>query len=548
MDSLQSSAYEYDNNDNKTRESYYNQDGDLIWCNEGYCEILLSYNERNYCIEERLLTRGGRPALHKAGLYSSMTREVDENGRVTAVHFYDEQGKPTYYANDYAEAHYTYDLAGRQIEVSYFDKEGKPMAVRRGFAKKTTTYNTLGLMTEEAYYDVDNNLVDITAGYAKAVYTYDDLGNKITERYLNTADLQVVPEGSAYAYYLMDYDEAGRILSEEYYDALDNPAPNRSGYAAHYAAYTESGHVKEERFIDAEGKPVAVNGYSRRELLEEDAEARTYTMRVMDETQDDASYLETRQTFDRYDRMIRVSYFNKEGNPAIGAEGASTVEKEYTGRGQIALEKYFDADSNATTVNGAYGVAKTYTPFGRIDRETWLDENGNPVPNVNGYAAMSYEYDLTNASKVEKYILRYYDADGNPCTDNIGAYGKSILYYPVTRVHEVTYLDEDGKPANTTKGYAAMQYEEDENGNRTWEGYFDKNQGQANCDEGYFSKESEYDSAGRLISERYLDRHNKLTNNAEGVAGWNGYYDAEGNLIITSKYDQDRNALPADAQ
>ena len=52
----------------------------------------------------------------------------------------------------------------------------------------------------------------------------------------------------------------------------------------------------------------------------------------------------------------------------------------------------------------------------------------------------------------------------------------------------------------------------------------------------------------RLISERYLDRYNKLTNNAEGVAGWNGYYDAEGNLIITSKYDQERNALPIEDQ
>ena len=57
-----------------------------------------------------------------------------------------------------------------------------------------------------------------------------------------------------------------------------------------------------------------------------------------------------------------------------------------------------------------------------------------------------------------------------------------------------------------------------------------------------------YDSTGRLISERYQDRYNQLTNNTEGVAGWNGYYDGEGNLIITSRYDQDRNALPTDNQ
>ena len=120
----------------------------------------------------------------------------------------------------------------------------------------------------------------------------------------------------------------------------------------------------------------------------------------------------------------------------------------------------------------------------------------------------------------------------------------SSLYYPTTRVHEITYLDEDGKPSNIDKGYAQLQYEEDENGNRTWEGYYDRFGGQTNCNDGYFSCEREYDSAGRLISERYLDRYNKLTNNAEGVAGWNGYYDAEGNLILTNKYNQEREALP----
>ena len=242
--------------------------------------------------------------------------------------------------------------------------------------------------------------------------------------------------------------------------------------------------------------------------------------------------------------MIKISYFNKAGKPVIGIEGASTVEKEYTGRGQLAMERYFDATGEKTAVNGAYGVSIEYTPFGRIAKETWLDKNGNPAPNADGYAARSYEYDLTNAAKVEKYIQRYYDATDEPSADILGAYGISIRYYPNTRVHEVTYLDDEGKPANIKKGYAQLQYEEDENGNRTWEGYFDKFGGQANNDQGYSSKESEYDSAGRLISERYMDRYNKLTNNAEGIAGWNGYYDMEGNLIITSKYDQNREALP----
>ena len=120
------------------------------------------------------------------------------------------------------------------------------------------------------------------------------------------------------------------------------------------------------------------------------------------------------------------------------------------------------------------------------------------------------------------------------------------LYYPVARVHEVTFLGEDGEPADSRDGYAILEYEEDDFGNRTWEGYYDRLHAQINCSKGYFSRESEYDSEGRLIAERYLDFHNKLTNNTEGVAGWNGYYDGDGNLIVTSRYDQNRQALPTE--
>ena len=263
-----------------------------------------------------------------------MTREVDENGRVLAVRFFDEQGRPTFYASDYAEARYVYDLAGRQTEVSYFDTQGKPMMVRRGYARMTTEYNTLGLKTEECYYDVDGNLVDTQMGYAKEVSTYDDLGNRTNVRYLNTAQLQVIPEGSAYAYYLMAYDDAGRILSEEYYDEMDKPTLCRDGYYAHYAEYTEKGRLKEETYLDNENKPVAYNGYSKRELVEEDEENHTYTLRVINETMDDESYIESRQTFDKYDRMIRISYFDKAGQPKTGAEGASTIEMERTSEGR----------------------------------------------------------------------------------------------------------------------------------------------------------------------------------------------------------------------
>ena len=149
---------------------------------------------------------------------------------------------------------------------------------------------------------------------------------------------------------------------------------------------------------------------------------------------------------------------------------------------------------------------------------------------------------------MEKYFLYYLDVNDQRCAAKNGAWGVSTLYYPVTRVHQVSFLDENGKPVTTSDGYAVLEYEEDENGNRTWEGYYDSLGAQVNCAAGYSSVERGYDGEGRLISERYLDRYNKLTNNVNGVAGWNGYYDSEGTLVITNQYDQNRTAVPANNQ
>ena len=542
-------GYAYDNSDNRIRQSYYSKAGELIWGPSGYAEIVYTYDERNHCVEERLLNTNGAPAIHTTGRYSRLTREVEADGRVLSVSYWDASGEPVLYQNDYAVIRYEYDLAGRETSRSFYDRAGNLSASSRAYARKTTAYNELGNVTEEAYYDTEGNLTDTTMGYAKAVYTYDDLGNLTSERYYNTKELGVVPEGSSYAYELMEYDDLSRLISEEYFNELDEYAPSLEGYAIHRIEYADSGRVSLETYLDENQKPIAVGGFSRRELIGEDEEARTYTMRVLNESpEEDQQVLNAIYTYDRYDRVIAISYEDGEGNPVAGPEGASLVTRAYTSRGQVTLEQYFDASGAAFAVDGYYGIRMTYNPYGKLERKIWLDANGDPAENSEGYAAILYDYDLTNSSRVEKEFRYYENAAGGKTAAINGAWGMSILYYPVTRVHEVTFLGENGEPVTTLDGYAILEYEEDENGNRVWEGYYDDIHAQVDCADGYSSVERNYDGEGRMISERYLDHYNKLTNNAEGVAGWNGYYDADGNLVITSRYDQDRIALPADAE
>ena len=497
-------------------------------------------------LERHLYNVDGRPAIHNANQYSWIRYEVDADGRVLSEKYYDVSGEPTLFAGEYAEARYTYDLAGRETSVTYYDRSGALCSCKRGYAKMTTAYNDLGNPTQVAYYDTNNSLTMTTMGYAITAYTYDDLGNMTSESYLTPDDLGAVRSDANYSRVEMEYDEDGKPVSSRYYDEKGNLVNSSEGYAEHVISYSDDWHVQEEYYRDQNGNPVLVTGgYSRRKLIEVNEEDRTYVMSEIDETLgENGANPYVLRTYDHYDRIIKEQYFGGDGTPANGPEGCNTVAKEYTSRGQISLIKYFDANENPVKVGGVYGISSEYNSYANLQQQTWLDQNGSPMLNEAGYASIFYDYDLSNSETVEIKYQYYQGADGTRKAANNGAWGISTLYYPVTHVYEVTYIDQDGNPVTTTDGYASYEYETDDRGNVTWEGYYDAYGRAVNCTNGYASVERGYDEEGRLISERYLDSYNKLINNKEGVAGWNGYYDDNGNLVISNKYDQDRKQLP----
>ena len=538
-------AFEYDNWDNLTRKSYYNKSGELTWCNSGYCEITFTYDERNHCTEEHLFTSQGKPAIHTRDLYSWLRREVDPDGKILSEKYFDTAGNPTSFSGEYAEVRYTYDLAGRETSVSYFDKAVNPCTCLSGYAKVTMAYNTLGNVIEEAYYDTEGNLTDTIMKYAKVVYTYDDLGNMTSERFYDTKQLGVIPNDARYATVLNDYDDKGRLVSEEYLDEFDNPVMNREGYASHFISYSESGLISEEYYLGDDDTPVAIaEGYSRRMLWSENQVDGTYVMSVLNETAtEDDPYAKIIQTYDRYGRPIESEYLKQDDSPAVGPEGSPIVVREYTSRGDVSLIQYFDENRQSIAVNGVYGIRKEYNAYANLERETWLGSDGNPALNDEGYASIWYDYDLSDPTTVEKRFQYYLDEAGQAIKARNGAWGKTILYYPITRIHVVTYIDQESQPVMITDAYAIFEYEEDDHGNWVWEGYYDEAHAQTNCIKGYSSVERVYDNEGRLTSERYLDRYNKLTNNTDGIASWNGYYDEDGNLVITNRYDKDLNPI-----
>ena len=77
---------------------------------------------------------------------------------------------------------------------------------------------------------------------------------------MNGADIATLYTALEFDVSLNMYDDEGRLISEEYIDASDNPVCNKQGFAAHYISYTESGLIQDEYYLNENETPAAVEG------------------------------------------------------------------------------------------------------------------------------------------------------------------------------------------------------------------------------------------------------------------------------------------------
>ena len=85
-------------------------------------------------------------------------------------------------------------------------------------------------------------------------------------------------------------------------------------------------------------------------------------------------------------------------------------------------------------------------------------------------------------------------------------------------------------------GYARVEYEYDENGNKTAEKYFGPTgmPVRPKARRSAAVKTWEYDDEGRLVSERYYDAEGNLFANTSNYAGIDNWYSEDGTVIETT--------------
>ncbi len=217
------------------------------------------------------------------------------------------------------------------------------------------------------------------------------------------------------------------------------------GYAS--AIVTKENKTEVEEYFDNEGKPIS--RYS--------------------------GYYAIRKEYDDFGNVNRITYLDENRQPKMISDGYAIEEYNYNNMNQIVMIKYYDTGRKPiSTVLYGYGRENEYNDKGKISKIIYLDAYGAPAITGRGYAMVERYYYCTsdsNNGKVEREF--YFDEKGIPISLTLGQYGIQKEYNIYGQNIIITYLDADGHPIVTNKGYTTVVHTFKANGNIASEQYFD---------------------------------------------------------------------------
>ena len=497
-----------------------------------------------------------------------MVRDINDQGKVTRVSFFDEKEQPVAQSNGYAVVTREYDAAGHKIRESYYDDSGFPVMLSSGgYASVAYEYDAQGFVSCERYYGTGGERITLENGVSG--YSANNLNKdvKLDEMWLNENDEPVMNSKSGYAHVVRTVDSVGNVARVSYYDENYQPVTLAEGYSIIEMKYNRRRQKIRESYFDENGEAVVAPGLGYASVsYEYDSKGRViaehyYWANGRKITLENgvsswrATYLESGEKGEEI-------WLDRNGEPVINRDlGYAKVTREADGMGNIIRESYYDEYGDPVMLPDGYAaIEREYNALLQKVEERYLDENGKEVlTSVPGYASVQYTYDDLGLVSTE----RYFGPDGNRIALESGVSGYDTVYADPYKKVEERWLDENDRPIiNSEKGYAHVYreldkagnivkvsfYDEeddpvmaggfaivtreyDRNGNLCLESYFDVNGDPVALADGYCAVGFTYDSEGNKLTERYYDKNGRLIENARGYAGVDRTYDKYGNVI-----------------
>ncbi|MCR5565560.1 MAG: VanZ family protein [Clostridiales bacterium] len=259
---------------------------------------------------------------------------------------------------------------------------------------------------------------------------------------------------------------------------------------------TKEGNVIRTDYTDADGKPriAADAGYATRLTVQQnDRETEIFLDDRGERIIQYCGYYGIRREYDAAGNNIRITYLDENDTPTVMALNYAVEERAFNASGQLVSCSFFDTEGNPTlSSDGGFGIRYEYDDKGRRSRITYLDAKGDPMILQSGYCTLVREYYETDGPGTGKARREfYYLPDGTAALLPLGQSGEYTEYDKNGQISLKKYLDADGLPMVTNKGYTSVTYTYYANNSVQSVLYFDINGNPFRMSEGQYGTKDE---------------------------------------------------------
>ncbi len=430
---------QYDEMGRMIRESYEDQQGDLVRMKENVATYQIAYDRKGNIQEVCFEDETGSPCKNANG-YARVVYEYDEAGNQISEAFFDERDIPVINSGGYASSRYEYDEQGNCTLRAYYNTEASLIKLKDGYAMEVMQYDASGNLKESSCYDENGEKVQCADGYYQLTYTYDSKGNCIQEEGYLSAACGIVQ---------YTYNDDNLVIQEKYLKSDGSPGTDENGVFAYQYEYDAQGRWTKLMMLDSAGNPEDAMGYAAREYQYDE---NNNLIRTIDYGKDGVLSQEL-HTYDEKGDRVLTSHLDGAGNPLMTDDGAY-VMRDYNDTGDVIRVSYYDTEGNPyLSHEGCASYVNTVDAMGNVTKVHYFGVDGNPTVAYGGYASGIREYNAQGW----KIRDSFYGLDGK-LIDNEGGSPSIIEYYYNDSGKEMMkiYYDSQGREVSRTSCLVQM--------------------------------------------------------------------------------------------
>jgi eukaryotic-like serine/threonine-protein kinase len=523
-----------DGEGNLVEAMYFDAKGDPCPNNQGFAKVTRKYDGHGNMVEETCFDAEGRRTLNNAG-YSRARQAYDHAWPIESKYFDADDG-PTLHKDGNASITIRRDKRGNVTEQIYYGLDGQQTRLKDGYSQTKAVYNEAGNQEEVAYFGPGEQATLHKLGFAKIRFKHDARGNVIETTYLGL-DGQFTRHKDWYAHIVKTHDHRGNVLSEAYFGPDGKTRTLiRSGFASARMTYDERNQLIRMEFFDVDGNPTRKSdGIASFKATYDERGNRTsesYFGPDGTRTFSNQGFAVATMGYDAHDRRTGEACFGLQEERAIHRDGYWRLRLVYDHRGYLAEKHYFGIDGAPVAVSGVAKIAMKYDDRGNVLEERYFAPNRNPTRGPHGAARIAWRYDARDNKIEETY---FDDEDQRTVTNGVA----KVLWKYDDRGNrtEQAYFDLKNQPSRNWDGNAKITWEYDDRGNPIKLSHWDETDQLVPVD-GRCTLTMRYDELGNQIEFANFDSEGVACPNVEGFAKCCMEYDDRGHMIEFAFFDQ----------